>query len=186
MYIMIIFCMINDIYNVIFCMFCFNSSPKYRNAFFAVLTNYKNFAKSRYISFAKRHVTSPWKVINMYCDNSWKFMIFVIVKYWWVTFWLLNSIAPRWFCCCCFYFNIEFPTKINKVFWRKFTSIIAKHWDWSPAYTYPLFRKILYNIWLFTFYNNAVTKSRKFIYETQIPKISTELIKIHCNHFVKI
>ena len=43
-----------------------------------------------------------------------------------------------------------------------------------------------YNIWLFTFDNNAVTKSGKLIYEMQIPKIIIELMKIHCNHFVNI
>ena len=54
---------------------------------------------------------------------------------------LTNVIAPRWFCCCSFYFIIEILIKINKVFWRRFTSIIDKYWDWSPEYTYPVFQK---------------------------------------------
>ena len=58
---------------------------------------------------------------------------------------LTNAIAPRWFCCCC-YFNLEVLTKINKVFWHKFISIIIKHWNWSPKYTYPVFGKFCITI----------------------------------------
>ena len=75
---------------------------------------------------------------------------------------LTYFVTPWSFSWSSFYFNIEIFTKINGIFWNKFSSIVTVNWIGCSKYTYPLFQKKLYYcVWMFVSSGCTLTEKKR-------------------------